>query len=156
MHDSESFARIRRSAHDGLNPRLAWWEWCAEYGEDVDDSDLWVRVNPAVAAGRVPCRPSSTTVPCSLLMLADPGSRIVSHLCIGIDAQPSRDTATVCVAGRRADSKPHVEWYETRDGVTWLPEWVSERLDKDVRAVVVDERNPAAELDWQAARVGPP
>ena len=58
-------------------------------------------------------------------------------------------------AGRRADSKPHVEWYETRDGVTWLPEWVSQRLDMDVRAVVVDERNPAAELDWLAARVRP-
>lgn len=61
--------------------------------------------------------------------LTDPASRIVSHLCIGIDAQPPRDTATVCVAGRRADSKPHVEWYETCEGVTWRPEWV---LDEDV------------------------
>jgi hypothetical protein len=41
-------------------------------------------------------------------VLTDTGSAIVSHLCIGIDAQPSRDTATVCVAGRRADRKPHV------------------------------------------------
>ena len=29
MHDAEAFATMRSSAHDGLNPRLAWWEWCA-------------------------------------------------------------------------------------------------------------------------------
>ena len=53
-HDSEAFATMRSSAHDGLNPRLAWWEWCAEWGDDIDDQELWSRVNPAVATGRVP------------------------------------------------------------------------------------------------------
>lgn len=53
-HDALAFATMRASAHDGLNPRLAWWEWCAEWGHDIDDQDMWVRVNPAVAAGRVP------------------------------------------------------------------------------------------------------
>ncbi|OBI28182.1 hypothetical protein [Mycolicibacter sinensis] len=53
-HDALAFATMRASAHDGLNPRLAWWEWCAEWGHDIDDRDMWVRVNPAVAAGRVP------------------------------------------------------------------------------------------------------
>lgn len=53
-HDALAFATMRSSAHDGLNPRLAWWEWCAEWGHDIDDRDMWVRVNPAVAAGRVP------------------------------------------------------------------------------------------------------
>ncbi|MEZ0382164.1 hypothetical protein [Mycobacterium sp. pW045] len=53
-HDALAFATMRSTAHDGLNPRLAWWEWCAEWGHDIDDQDMWVRVNPAVAAGRVP------------------------------------------------------------------------------------------------------
>jgi hypothetical protein len=53
LHDSEAFATMRASAHNGLNPRLAWWEWCAQWGDDVDDEALWVRVNPAVATGRV-------------------------------------------------------------------------------------------------------
>jgi hypothetical protein len=53
-HDSKAFAAIRSTAHDGLNPRLAWWEWCAEWGPDIDDQAVWVRVNPAVAEGRVP------------------------------------------------------------------------------------------------------
>jgi hypothetical protein len=50
MHDSEAFATMRSSAHDGLNPRLAGWEWRA----DADAEELWLRVNPAVATGRVP------------------------------------------------------------------------------------------------------
>ena len=53
-HDSQAFASMRATAHDGLNPRLAWWEWCAEWGHQIDDQAVWVRVNPAVAAGRVP------------------------------------------------------------------------------------------------------
>ena len=186
MHDFEAFATIRRSAHDGSNPRLAWFEWCAEYGEDIDDEAMWVRVSPAVASWRVPLQ--SITDDRAVLpvdqfraerlsmwlpignagdlqvfdpeawdALTDPASGIVSHLSIGIDAQPSRDTDTVCVAGRRADSKAHVKWYETKEGVTWLPQWISQRLGtgKDVLAVVVDERYPAAERDWQAARVRP-
>lgn len=184
MHDSEAFATMRRSAHDGLNPRLAWWEWCAEYGEDIDDRTMWVRVNPAVAAGRVPLQaitddravlpadqfraerlsmwlPTGNVDACvfdpeAWTALTDPDSTIATDLAIGIDAPPSRDTATVCIAGRREDGKPHVEWYETRDGITWLPQWISERLDGGkVRAVVVDERNPVAELDWATARVRP-
>ena len=53
-HDSAAFASMRATAHDGLNPRLSWWEWCAPWGHDIDDQDMWVRVNPAVAAARVP------------------------------------------------------------------------------------------------------
>lgn len=53
-HDGLAFATMRASAHDGLSPRLAWWEWTAEWGHDLDDQEMWVRVNPAVAAGRVP------------------------------------------------------------------------------------------------------
>lgn len=52
-HDGMAFANMRQSAHDGLNPRLAWWEWCADWGHDLDDQEMWVTVNPAVAAGRV-------------------------------------------------------------------------------------------------------
>lgn len=181
MHDSEAFATMRRSAHEGLNPRLAWWEWCAEYGENIDDRDVWVRVNPAVATGRVPIQaitddravlPADQFRAERLSMwlpvgvearvfdleaweaLIDPESTPATRLSIGVDAPPSRDTATVCIAGRTADGKPHVEWYETREGITWLPDWIGERLAK-VRAVVVDERNPLAELDWPAAQVRP-
>jgi hypothetical protein len=87
--------------------------------------------------------------------LCDPRSVPVTDLALGVDVPPSRDAASVCLAGRRGDGRLHVEWYETRPGVTWLPEWVSERLNDAVRAVVVDERGALAELDWVAVKVRP-
>lgn len=182
MHDSEAFATMRASAHDGLNPRLAWWEWCAQWGADVDDQELWVRVNPAVATGRVPLQaivddravlptdqfraerlsmwlPRSGDAmvfdPAQWEALCDPYSVPVADLAIGVDSAPSRDTATVCLAGQRPDGRLHIEWYTTESGVVWLPEWVDARLSRNVRAVVVDERSTLAELDWAGAKVRP-
>ncbi|MGQ9407987.1 hypothetical protein [Mycolicibacterium gilvum] len=182
MHDSEAFSAMRNSAHDGLNPRLAWWEWCAEYGDDIDDQAVWVRTNPAVATGRVPIQaiiddravlPPDTFRaerlsmwvprgagdrvfdPAVWEMLTERGSVPATDVAIGVDAGPSRDTATVCVAGRRADGRLHVEWYTTAPGVTWLPGWVAAHGGARVRAVVVDERGALAELDWAGARVRP-
>lgn len=181
FHDSETFATLRHSAHDGLNPRLGWWEWCAEYGESIDDEELWQRVNPAVATGRVPLqavRDDRAVLPVDQFRaerlsmwlptggatvfdagewerLLDAESVPVRDVSIGVDAPPGRESATVCVAGRRADGRLHVEWYYTADGVRWLPEWVGQRLGARLRAVVVDERNPLAELDWTSAGVRP-
>lgn len=181
MHDSEAFATLRRSAHDGLNPRLAWWEWCAPWGADVDDRRLWERVNPAVAAGRVPMQaieddravlpvdqfraermsmwapPARTEAGVFDLddwqALTDADSVPVEELSVGLDAPPSRERATVALAGRRPDGLLHVEWYHSGEGVTWLPGWVAARLGNNVRAVVVDERSPLVELDWRGAGV---
>lgn len=182
FHDSEAFATMRASAHDGLNPRLAWWEWSAEWGDDIDDQELWVRVNPSVASGRVPLQAIaddrsvlppdafraerlSMWVPRAVEgmlfdpeawdALADPTSVPVTDLALGLDVPPSREAATVCLAGRRADGRLHLEWYTTGQGVSWLPAWVDERLTPAVRAVVVDERGALAELGWQAAKVRP-
>lgn len=174
MHDSEAFATLRASAHDGLNPRLAWWEWCAEYGQDIDDEDTWRRVNPAVAVGRVPVQAiidDRAVLPADQFraerlsmwlptgqaavfdagawqILADAASVPAEALAIGLDAPPSRSSATVCVAGRRADGLLHLEWYHTAEGVTWLPDWLAVRLQRGVRAVVIDARSALAELDW--------
>jgi phage terminase large subunit-like protein len=182
MHDSEAFSTMRKSARDGLNSRLAWWEWCAEWGDDIDDQAVWIRTNPAVATGRVALQaivddravlPPDTFRAERLSMwvphaagdqvfdpagweaLLDPGSVPVTDVAIGVDAGPSRDTATVCLAGRRADGRLHAEWYTTAPGVTWLPGWVAAHIGPRVRAVVVDERGALAELDWAGARVRP-
>ncbi|MDQ3485445.1 MAG: hypothetical protein M3445_08590 [Actinomycetota bacterium] len=181
FHDSETFVQLRATAHDGMNPRLGWWEWCAEYGDDVDDEELWYRVNPAVATGRVALqavRDDRAVLPVDQFRserlsmwvpsagatvfdvdewerLADPASSPVRDVAVGVDAPPGRESATVCIAGRRADGRLHVEWYHADDGVRWVPEWVAARLTPKVRAVVVDSRNPLAELDWTSAGVRP-
>lgn len=180
-HDSEAFSTMRSSAHDGLNPRLCWFEWCAQWGDDVDDQELWLRVNPAVATGRVPMQailddrailPTDQFRAERLSMwpradggvlfdealwesLTDPSSVPVSDLAIGIDAPASRDSATVCLAGRRADGRLHCEWYRTDQLVSWVPEWVASRLGPRVRAVVVDDRGALAKLDWAGAKIRP-
>ncbi len=181
MHDSEAFATMRRTAHEGLNPRLAWWEWVAEYGHDVDDRQVWLQVNPAVAVGRVDVQAivnDRAVLPVDQFRaerlsmwlptggarvfdadpwqsLTDMGSTPVTDLALGLDCPPSREYATVCLAGRRADGLLHVEWYHSAEGVRWVPEWVAAHLTPAVRAVVVDTRNPLAELDWKAAGVAP-
>lgn len=181
MHDAEAFETMRRTAHEGLNPRLAWWEWSAAWGTDVDDRDAWVRVNPAVASGRVPIQAieddrsvlpvdqfraerlsifvppeaaeASVFDPDAWDAVEDTGSVPVTDLAIGIDAPPGRSGAVVAVAGRREDGLLHVEHYHQAEGVTWVPTWVSHRLREVVRAVVIDERSPLAELDWAGAGV---
>lgn len=181
FHDSEAFAQLRDSAHAGLNPRLAWWEWCADYGADIDDEALWQRVSPAVATGRVsiqavqddravlpadqfraerlsmwlPTGGATVFDAAEWERLLDSDSAPVRDLAIGVDAPPGRESATACVAGRREDGRLHVEWYYADAGVRWLPEWVGQRLGSKLRSVVVDERNPLAELDWSAAGVRP-
>ncbi len=182
QHDSEAFTALRKSAHENTNPRLAYWEWTAEWGEDIDDESVWLRTNPAVATGRVPLqaiRDDRAVLPVDAFRaerlsmwipagaanavfdpaqwdsLCDPDSAPVTDLAVGVDAHPSRSSATVCIAGRRQDGRIHVEWYESRDGVTWLPAWVADRLDRGVRAVVVDGGGVLAELDWAGSKVRP-
>jgi hypothetical protein len=87
--------------------------------------------------------------------LTDPDSVPVSDMAIGLDVPPSRDAATVCVAGKRADGRLSLEWYRTDPGVAWVPQWVSERLNGGVRAVVIDDRGGLAELDWAGVKVRP-
>lgn len=182
MHDAEAFATMRKSAHEGLNPRLAWWEWCAEYGADIDNHDLWCRVNPAVASGRIdlqavtddrailppdqfraerlsmwiPAGKAETVFSAEAWeSLLDGDSTPETNVAIGVDVPPSRDTATVCVAGIRADGLAHVEWYVTEPGMTWLPSWIADRITNHLRAVVVDSKNPAADLPWRQHGVRP-
>jgi hypothetical protein len=85
--------------------------------------------------------------------LTDLNSKPITDIAVGLDAPPGRDFATVALAGRRADGLLHVEWYQTAEGVTWLPAWVAARLSKSVRAVVVDSRSPLVELGWTDAKV---
>ena len=182
-HDSESWETLRRAAVDGLNGRVAWFEWCAEYGQDIDDRELWVRVNPAVASGRVPlsaieadravlpvdgfrAERLSMWVPAGAAdarvfdmqvweTLLDEGSRPLEALSVGIDAPPSRESATVCLAGLRADGSFHLEHYTTAEGIAWLVPWVEPRMNPAVRAVVIDSRGALSELPWRASTVRP-
>jgi hypothetical protein len=57
--DAEVFGRLRRTAHEGSDPGLAWVEYGAEPGCDLDDREQWAIANPgrveisAIAAERL-------------------------------------------------------------------------------------------------------
>ena len=44
--DAEVFGRLRRAAHDGSDDALAWVEYGAEPGCDLDDRDQWRQASP--------------------------------------------------------------------------------------------------------------
>src|SRR5690606_35576631 len=44
----EVFTRLRAAGLEGSDPRLAWFEWAAERGDDFDDPEAWRKATPAL------------------------------------------------------------------------------------------------------------
>lgn len=51
--NGEIFTRIRREALGGKSKRTSWHEWSADPSDDLDDREMWRRVNPATINGRL-------------------------------------------------------------------------------------------------------
>ena len=76
----------------------------------------------------------------------DPSSMAIERLTIAIDVPPGRKTASVGLAGLRADGRWHVELDEERKGADWVPAWVKARTEANrLHAVVVDEMSGLVE-----------
>lgn len=88
--------------------------------------------------------------------LADPESKAVTKLVLAVDVSPDRSTASVALAGLRADGSVHVELDEARAGTGWVLDWiVSRTANNPIAAVVIDAKGPAASFikDLQAKKV---
>lgn len=181
-HDAVAFATMRSSAHDGLNPRLAWWEWCAEWGHDIDDQDMWVRVNPAVAAGRVPVQaivddrailPVDQFQAERLSMWAPVAARqpaIVSEAVWetlvggGVDEAPAAlgvdmsHSARISIVGcwSREDGSVHLEELFAGSDTAAAVAYVAEVADRRT-PITIDDLSPAAQMipDLKARRLKP-
>ena len=71
---------------------------------------------------------------------SDPTSMPVERYSLGIDVAPDRRTASVSLAGVRADGNWHVEVDEHKKGVDWVIPWVRARAEKNrLHTIVVDE-----------------
>lgn len=171
-HDSKAFAAMRSTAHDGLNPRLAWWEWCAEWGPDVDDQAVWVRVNPAVAEGRVPLQAivdDRAILPVDQFQaerlsmwppnaerhipIIDPSAwDALRSSGVGSDTAPSAfgvdmsHSLQISVhACWMLDDRAHVEEVWAGRSVAAAVEWLAAAADRRTE-VVIDDLSPAAQL----------
>jgi len=177
----EVFTRIRRNGVAGDDPRLCWHEWSADPDVALDDPAGWGQANPGLGIrlmpetiadersdmaddtfarerlGRWDAASSARVIDArSWAACADEFSRAVDRLALAVDVNPERTTATVSLAGARADGRWHVEVDEHRAGVGWVVPWVVERVTRnEIRAVVIDGASPAASLipEFEARRV---
>lgn len=83
----------------------------------------------------------------------DEASVAVRNLALGVEVAPDLVSATICLAGQRADGSWHVELEETRSGIAWAVPYLSDLLDKNpgIRAVVTDAGSPSRALDAELA-----
>jgi hypothetical protein len=146
---SHSLRAVRKRALAGGDPSLCWLEWCAPEGADLDDRAAWRAANPGYgvrisedfivkerrAMASSPARfgrerlgwwdpeDGAAARPISLTVWAeraDPGSQIVGAIAIAADVAPGRASASIAVAGHRADGKAHAELIRQGPGTDWL------------------------------------
>jgi phage terminase large subunit-like protein len=174
--DGEVFGRFRAAGLEGKEKRLAYLEWSADPGDDLDDPMVWRKANPAfgtrisheaVAGERATMSDQQFAMERLGMWDESSSSRVIdvqtweacgppegapvvpptSRLALAIDVSPDRAVASVALAGQREDGLWHVELDEQRNGVGWLVDYVAARCERnDIRAVVIDGASPAANL----------
>jgi hypothetical protein len=169
--DSDLLRAVRERGHAGGDPRLAWFEWSAETGADLDDRSVWALANPAMGI-RVPeefvereraAMPEvefarerlgiwdvgslGQVIPVALWeSLEDKTSNPSGNLAFALDATPDRSSASVGLAGRRPDGWIHVEVVENRPGVNWLIQRALELQQRWQAPVFLDPAGPTGAL----------
>jgi hypothetical protein len=166
--DAEVFGRLRAAAHAGTEKRLAWIEYAAEPGCDLDDRDQWTVANPgrvqpdAIAAERQElsaagfCRERLNLWPTDRTeVVIDPvvwaGSVAtgppdgVAPNAIALDASRDREVA-IAGAWLLEGGRVHVELLaadrcDPLDALAWVTERAGTRIP-----VVIDSVGPAASL----------
>ena len=169
--NGEVFTRVRAEALAGGAVRLAWHEWSAERGADLDDRATWRAVNPALINGRLQfdvivgerARFSaggfarerlgvwdeighSAIVPSwSDLKAGSPPPASEPPTALAVDMSHDR-TISIAAAWRDGDCT-HVELVAVNDVRDTLAavEWVAERAGRTI-PVTIDGMSPAAAL----------
>lgn len=166
------FTRVRNDGLEGKDKNLSWHEWSCEADADLDDPvnlaaanpGLGIRVNRDVTdaergtlsdAGYGRERlgmwdevGGNRVIPADTWNLcADVLSKPATRFALAVDVSPDRSTASVALAGQRADGLWHVELDEQRNGVGWLLDYIVARCERnDIRAVVIDGASAAASI----------
>lgn len=166
--DAEVFGRLRAAAHAGTDSSLAWVEYGAEPGCDLDDREQWRAANPgrveaeAIEAERRELSPEgfarerlniwptdrteAVIDPAAWSALAGPGPADgTPPSALAVDASPDRVLSIA--AAWLTDNGVHVELVASdyvADPLQAL-EWVVERAGRRI-PVVVDGASPAASM----------
>ncbi len=172
MEESEVLARIRERGSSGGGGRLAYFEWSADPKADLEDWDAWAEANPglgvridveAVEAEREAMDDESFARErlgiwadalhgqiidsAAWSALTDRASQPKAPLAFAVDVVPSRQWASIAVAGRRADDRTHVEVVQNDKGTSWVAPRLAELVGKHRPcAVVLNPAGPAGSL----------
>lgn len=167
MDDSEVQLSIRQRALEG-GEDLCYLEWSIPDDASIDDVEGWKSSNPAephritiahmrkeraalgdeeFARERL-CshtRKHHAVIPADVwFRLADRKSVTVGPVRFAVDIPPERNSASIAVAGSRADERPHIELIEHRPGVEWVQPRLLELLKAHRKSVVVLDPSSAA------------
>jgi phage terminase large subunit-like protein len=168
----DEFSNRRQKALSGKGKNSAYIEFSADADADSDDREQWAKANPSYPR-RTPDEsmermreqltdddsfrrealgiwdPNTTPQvidPQSWDAVKDAGSMPTERLTIALDVAPDRKLATASLAGKRPDGLWHIEMYEQRAGVDWIPSWLTERAKHNkLHAVVADEMSGLVE-----------
>ena len=168
------FDRFRNRGIEAKDLRLAWLEWSADPGCDLDAPKSWAQANPALGLTI-----SHETVLTERAAASDEGfarerlgmwssvslQRVISAdswavcaaptvmdgggvVAFAVDVSPDRSSASIGAASFTADGIPFVDVVESRRGdPDWGVEKIAGMCDRhDVRAVVIDAAGPAVSL----------
>ena len=174
---SEAFATRREKAIAGRSENAIWLEIGADPDSDPDDRSQWSGMNPSWPArtptesllrlrellgdddswnreGRGIWDAAKThgAIPLDAWSAqGDPESLPVDRFALGIEVGPDLVSASVSLAGQRADGDWHVELDEHRSGAHWLCGYVRALVaaNPQIRAVVGDVGGPLSALTEQ-------
>lgn len=182
--EGEVFTRYHDLAKAGTSADLAWSEWSAEPGCDLDDPEVWKRVNPAYGiritektiraereassdAGFLRERlsvwenaSSVEVIPSNVwkrqeLEVTDPQAEILTDLSVGIDTSGDRSRTSVTVAGKNISGDYVISLVEQFSNPDMAVKFTRDLAKKNtLRAVVVDARSQAGTLIDKFKREG--
>ncbi len=152
MDSSEQLLRLRERGLRGGDPTLAFFEWSARDGADLDDREAWAEANPSLGY-RIPesfivteraalpdeqfgrerlglWADRSDRSPglnySAWLALADPGAERGSSPSFGVATAPDRSWSAVAVAWRRPDGAAQAMLADYRPTTAWVQGRVDE------------------------------
>jgi phage terminase large subunit-like protein len=145
MPSSEVLTRLRTRGLAGGDPQLAYFEWSAADGADLDDVEAWAQANPALGVrvsleaiqaeraalsdeqfGRerlglwADKQQAPAIDPDLWSSYADPGAERGSRQTFGLAVAPDRSWSAIAVAWRRPDGRAQVMLADYRPGTAWV------------------------------------
>lgn len=171
--ESEVLSSVHvRGEGNGIEPRLAYFDFSADPKADLDDRAAWAQANPALGIrineefieserralgdeefarerlGIWSHGTASRVIPAEVwAALTDAGSEPFGRVAFAIDVSPDRSTAAISAAGIRTDGLEHVELVGYGAGTEWIPARIQALVAAhSPSAVALDGAGPAASL----------